>query len=317
MADFEEKEINLREYFLVILKRRWMILTIVLFIITIAGIYSFLQAPTYRSTATIYIDRLNYNIVPEVVSEQYSWQGYENFFRTQYKLLKTKTLAERVVLRLNLTPADLADPKDKAKIVPATSPDQIEKQRAGLAGRLLGMVDITPVKDTTLCEISFVATDPKIAMVLANAWADEYVDYSLASQYEYTQKAEELLVDQVKELQKDIADKEKMLQDYSLEKQVVKLSDDRSMSSQTLEDLNRSLSVATQDRITSEVHYRDLQKRGVNAVPEITSSNVIASLKAEYATLERDYSDKSKIYKPDYPDMVRLRSQMDQVKSRI
>src|SRR5580765_7655273 len=106
--EFEEKEIKLREYFLVMIKRRWMILTIMLFVVTITGIYSFLQTPTYRSSATLYIDRLNYNIVPDVVSEQYSYQGYDNFFRTQYKLLKTKALAERVVQRLNLTPSDLA-----------------------------------------------------------------------------------------------------------------------------------------------------------------------------------------------------------------
>lgn len=315
--EFEEKEINLREYFLVIIKRRWMILSIVLFLVTITGIYSYLQTPTYRSSSTIYIDRLNYNIVPEVVSEQYSWQSYDSFFRTQYKLLKTKALAERVVMRLNLTAADFADPKDRAKVKTATSPEQAALQQREIADQLVGMVEINPIKDTTLCEIAFVAKDPKMAMVLANAWANEYVDYSLSSQYEYTQKAEEMLVDQVKELQKDIVEKERLLQDYSSEKQVVKLSDDRSMSADTLEALNNSLSEATQQRISAEVHYRDMRMHGKNSVPEVSANAVVVQLKGELSTLEQKYIALGKVYKPEYPEMARLRSQMEQLQKRI
>lgn len=47
--DFEEKELNLREYFLVIVKRRWMILIIGLFIVTLAAVYSFPSNPSYKA----------------------------------------------------------------------------------------------------------------------------------------------------------------------------------------------------------------------------------------------------------------------------
>jgi uncharacterized protein involved in exopolysaccharide biosynthesis len=81
LQDFEEKEVNLREYFLVVLKRRWMILTIALFILILAAVYSFLQTPLYKSGVTMYINRINYNIVPEVVTDTSSWMGYEAFFK--------------------------------------------------------------------------------------------------------------------------------------------------------------------------------------------------------------------------------------------
>ncbi|HEY7159618.1 MAG TPA: hypothetical protein VH815_00100, partial [Acidobacteriota bacterium] len=176
-------------------------------------------------------------------------------------------------------------------------------------------MEINPVKDTNLCEIIFTTPDPKLSMKLANAWAEEYVDYSLASQYEVTQKAEELLIDPVKSLQAEIAEKEKLLEQYSLDKQVVKLDKDRSMGSVALENLNVALSTATQDRISKEVHYKDLQSQGKNAVSE--NGGMIAQLKADYASLERSYAEKSKTYKPDYPEMDRLRHQMDQIKEKI
>lgn len=317
MPEFEEQEINLREYFLVVIKRRWMIITIVLFVLTLTAIYSFLQTPMFQARASMYIDRLNYNIVPEVVSDPSAWQSYDYFFQTQYKLLKSKALARRVVDRLNLTPQDLVQGSDKSASKPPTDPQQAESQRNSLAGRLLGMVEIFPIKNTTLVEIAITSPDPRFAMVLSNAWADEYVEYSLASQFEYTQKAEELLVGQVKSLQAEIAHDEKLLQEYSLAKQVVKLDNERSMSTHTLEEMNTSLTQATKDRIDKEVHYRDLQAHGKDAVPEVVNNGVVQQLREEYSVLERQYSEKSKTYKPDYPEMVRMRGQMDQLKKHI
>lgn len=315
--EVEEKEINLREYFLVIIKRRWMILTIVLFVITVSLIRSLLQTPLYRTTVTMYINRINYNIVPEVVNDSTSWMGYEAFFQTEYRLLKSKTLARRVADRLNLTPGDLMTPKERVNYRPPSDPKALEVQRGSVAGALLGMVEVTPVKNTFLCEISFVTPDPKLAMILANAWADEYINFSLQSQYEYTQTAEDLITGQVKALQAEILEQEKLLQDYSLEKKVVKLDNDRSMSSHTLEDLNSALTTAVQDRIAREVHYRDVQGQNKDTFPEFERNASVLQMKSDLAGLERQYAEKSRLYKPDYPEMVRLKTQIDQIHSRL
>lgn len=318
--DFEEKEIDLREYLLVIVKRRWMILTIMLFIITVTAIYSFLQTPMYKAAAVMYINRINYNIVPEVVSDQTSWMGYEAFFQTEYKLLKSKTLARRVAERLNLSPKDLLPSRgkaDKEMSAVGSTPQQQEERRNAVANQLLGMIQINPLKDTFLCELSFVTPDPKMSMILANAWADEYINSSLESQYQYTQTAEDLISGQVKELQGEIAEKEKMLQEFSLEKNVVKLDNDRSMSSHTLESLNTALSTAVQERIAKEVHYRDIQNVPKASLPQVAGDPVVQQLRSQVSTLERDYADKSKLYKPDYPEMVRIRSQIGQLNTKL
>src|SRR5262245_56077359 len=136
-SDSEEPEINFREIFLVVLKRRWVILAVMLVITTFTAIYTFMQTPLYRSTVTLYIDRLGFSFVPEVVSDTYTWQGYDSFFNTQYKLLKSKSLARRVINRLNLTPADLIPPK-KQKTVSSSNPAQDrEEQIRALTGSLL------------------------------------------------------------------------------------------------------------------------------------------------------------------------------------
>jgi succinoglycan biosynthesis transport protein ExoP len=316
-SDFEERQLNLREYFLVVVKRRWMIFTIALFIVTVVAVYSFLKTPLYRAGVTMYINRINYNIVPEVVTDTSSWMGYEAFFQTEYKLLKSKTLARRVVDRIGLKPSDLLPPRERKNVASPSDPAKIQAEKNDTANALLGMVEINPLKNTFLCEISFTTVDPKLTMILANAWADEYINFSLQSQYEYTQTAEDLITGQVKALQLEIIGKEKLLQDYSLEKRVVKLDNDRSMSSHTLEDLNSAITLAVQERIAKEVHYRDVESQSKEAVPQVSSSTVVQQLKAEHASLERQYTEKSKLYKEDYPEMIRLKSQMDQIQTRI
>jgi capsular exopolysaccharide synthesis family protein len=294
-----------------------MIFVVLALVVTGITIYSFRQTPLYRSTSSLFIDRSGYAFVPDVISEAYSWQQYESFFNTQYKLLKSKTLARRVIEKLNLTSIDLVPPAKKGSSKLALAGQKREEEIKNLTGQLLAMVEVAPVKGTNLCEIIFTTPDPKLSMTLANAWAEEYVEYSLASQYEYTQKAEELLAEQVKAIQEEIADKEKSLQNYSLEKEVVKLDQDRSMSSKTLEDLNDALSIATQERISREVHYKDLQTRSKDALPDVTTSDLVQNLKTEHALLERQYTEKSRTYKPDYPEMVRVRSQLDQLEKRL
>src|SRR3990172_6695744 len=264
----EESQINIREYLLVVAKRRWFIVGAIILAVTIGTIHTLRQTPLFMSTAVMYIDRLTYNIVPEVVTESWSYHGYDAFFQTQYRLLRSKSLSERVVQRLNLTPADLMSAEQRRNLKTPTKIVVSQEELENISNQLLGMVSINPVKGTTLCEVSFVTPDPELSMMLANSWADEYVEYSLSSQQEYTQKAEQLLVGQVKSLQMEIAEKEKMLQDYSLEKQVVKF-DNKPMSLTALEGLNESLSTAIQGRVAAEVQYRDISRRGKNTLSEV------------------------------------------------
>ena len=310
----QEKEVDLREYFLVILKRRWLILTIVAVLVIGTLIYNLRQTPVYKSTAVLNIDRATYNFMPRVTSDDYTYQAYDSFFQTQYKVLQSFTLATRVQERLNLSPADLSSPGVKS-ISQKKEPvgDQAREQ---VAEQLLGMVQITPVKDTTLCHISFVSVSAEISTILANAWAEEYVDLTLDTQQDNTRQARKLLGTQVEELKREITEKEKSLREFSRSEQVVMLDDSRSMSSKTLEDLNSSLSQATHERIAAEVHYFDTRTKRKEAISEVTNHPVVQKLREDYTVLEDEYSKKATIFRKDYPELIALREQIKQNQER-
>lgn len=310
--DGEQQSVDLRGYLLVILNRRWMILAVTCFAVIAVAIYSYLQTPVYRSKAVLEIDLpSSYALASNSSTLPSYWRNRDPYIKTQYRLLKGKNLAVSVAEKLNLSLKDLKLPEDdpaRTGARPATKDAEID----AVAALLLQMVSIQPIRETNLCEIIFVTPNPNLSRMLALAWAEGYVDQHLDSMQQYTRKAEELLTGQIDHLQKEISEKEKLLYDYSIKNQIVKPDKTKSMASYALSDVNNALNSATQDRISAEVRYGALKATSKERLPEVLGHPSVQRLQMQYSDLEKEYRDKSKIFKPDYPEMIRLKSELDQ-----
>lgn len=94
-------------------------------------------------------------------------------------------------------------------------------------------------------------------------------------------------------------------------------SDGKSMITQKLSELSTQLVQATSDRISKEAMYREVEKGDAESISTVLNNPLIQAMKKDYATAEAEYSQLSRVYKPDYPRMVRLREQINQIKTRI
>ena len=96
-----EEEIRLRDYFHVIRKRRWVIITVLFIVAVSITILTFRQTPVYEATAQILIEKEAPNIVnfKEVLELDSVDQEY---YQTQYRILKSRTLVKEVLNKLNL-----------------------------------------------------------------------------------------------------------------------------------------------------------------------------------------------------------------------
>jgi succinoglycan biosynthesis transport protein ExoP len=98
----EPKEVELRDYWKVILKRKWTIISFTFIVLIATGVMTFTMTPIYRSTATLQINKEN----PQVVDfkEIFSVNMMEmDYYQTQYRVLESRTLAKRVIHFLNLS----------------------------------------------------------------------------------------------------------------------------------------------------------------------------------------------------------------------
>ena len=91
-----EEEAHLRDYLAVIMRRKW---TAIAFFIVVASaiiLWTFLTTPIYRSTVTIKIDKENPYVLK--FKDVYQIERVEDdYYQTQYKILKSRNLARKVI----------------------------------------------------------------------------------------------------------------------------------------------------------------------------------------------------------------------------
>src|SRR2546423_1644062 len=96
-------EINLKEYLFVVLKRKWLIMSLLLIITSLATIQVYREPSVYEGATTIKIEQKTPSILQSgngggiVIG-----QSDPNFWGTQLKLLQNETLARKVVVTLDL-----------------------------------------------------------------------------------------------------------------------------------------------------------------------------------------------------------------------
>ncbi len=193
-----QNEPHIQDYIQVMMRRRWVILTFFIVLVVTVLIGSLKQTPIYRATATLMIERRS----PKVVSVQEvapmgtsDYYAYKDYYETQYKLIKSRSLLEEVADSLGLK----ADNTRKGK-------DPVEK--------LLKIVNVYPIKNSQLVEISVEDSNPRMAANIANTVAVEYIRQNLERNVSATTDAAEWLSKRIDEQREKLKDAELALQKY-------------------------------------------------------------------------------------------------------
>src|SRR5262245_23753416 len=94
-----------RRYWAMLHKRRAIVFTCLVVSLLVAVIYNYTTRPVYQANVQILIDRDTPNVLPnkELVDLV---QAGSDYYQTQYQLLRGRTLAERVVEKLELQKTD-------------------------------------------------------------------------------------------------------------------------------------------------------------------------------------------------------------------
>jgi succinoglycan biosynthesis transport protein ExoP len=185
------------------------------------------------------------------------------------------------------------------------------------ATRVLARLEIEPVRNSHLVRVSWVSPDPMLSAEIANAVVDAYIGFSLESGYKTSDQASEFLVDQVASLKREIAGLEDKLQGYGESKRIVSADDDGNITMKALSDIAARLTQARTVLASKEAAYHTALDTDAAALPEVQHSELIARLKQEYATYEAEYSEKSKLFKDEWPGMQQLLSKLEQAKARL
>ena len=353
----EEKEIDLRDYWKVLLKRRWTVFALFSIVVVTTMIATFAMKPIYRGTCTIQIDKENPQIVDfkEIFAVNTMDQDY---YQTQYKILESRTLARRVIESLKLKnhpefsieqpgffrslgsdlwnflsglPGSLSsskkdsekeplktdlsnrrDPtKERLEMAPETARDTL------LVNRFLGKLKIEPIRNSRLVKIHFDSNDRELSPRVANELAAAYIQQNLDYRFSATEQAKDWLTAQIDQLKAKVERADEALQAFGSKHDILSLEEKENITMQRLAELNEALAKAEADRMAKEALYRQTFNRKIDSLPMVFENKLILELKQTYVQLESQYMKLSQTYKSDYPEMVRLKKQMDSIQRQI
>ncbi len=313
------KEIDLFEYAKVIVKRRRLIIAFAAAVLLLTAVFSFLATPKYRATATLLIEEESSKMLSLEDSFGNPSRVYQDlrFFNTQIKLIKSMSLIEKVAKKMKLQ--SLSD--YKSRLVPAGEetprPPSSAASYSPIARQILSKIEVRPLRETKLVELSFVANSPELAADLVNTLADEFISYSIVKRYETTQQASDFLSEQIANLRDELAAKEQEMQRYGQEKDMFFLNDSQSTAGNKFADLNQAYNQAIIARVNSETAYREIKDLDVDSIPQFVNNPVVQALRTDYMRTKNDYDEKIKKFKPDYPEMVQLAARLDSMRTDL
>jgi len=332
-------------YFGLALKYRWLILVFCGIGLVIGTISTFTSTPIYQATVTIQIDPQAQKVVKvDTVDSDYGRDG-SRFYTTQYDLLKSRMMAERVVSDLNLgTASDFLNPPSTSAwgkllslILPSADTategkrnategkENFEQRKTAAAGMVQSGLSVAPVPNSSLVRISFDNSSPSWAQRIANGVADSYVSSNLERRYGATAYARNFLKERLDELKLKLEESEKALVAYADEKELigsVRTSSKADAKEQSLADSDlAAMNAALQLVATERIRAQDLWEQAANSkglgLPQILDDTAIKALRGQRAVLMAEYQNKLSTFKPSYPDMLRLKAQIDQVDQEI
>ncbi|MGD1009334.1 MAG: polysaccharide biosynthesis tyrosine autokinase [Candidatus Aminicenantales bacterium] len=335
------KEIDILEYWRIVIKRKWVLVTFASVLVVFVAVLSFTATPLYRATATILIDEPSASLVniQDVLNSggYYQTDYLGTYFNTQLKLLASRSLAERVAKKLDLgsrpefrtARSSRTDPVQAVKGFlslrwalprekPAETPPEAGSPPAtSYAFAVLDGLGIAPVPETRIVQVSYTSSQPVLAADIVNTLVEEFVRYSVETRYEATKQTSEFLSETISQLREDLKRKEEDLQKYGEEKKLLFLNDKESTVVNKFSDVNAAFTEAQIDRFKKEALYRELKDLNINALPESVTNPVIQALKASYSQAQSDYEEKGKFYRPDYPEMVKLKARLESSKNAL
>ena len=309
------------QYFQAVKRHRLLIGAIILACLAAGVVITLLTEPKYTATSTIEISRQQQNVVNvEGVQPEEAGQNAE-FYQTQYGLLQSRSLSDRVVRDLNLA----ANPDFFAafgiEFAEGADAVPLEERRRIATSVLLGNIEIVPIRGSGLVDLAFTSTSPSLSERVANSWADEFIASDQDRRFASTLGARETLERRLAELRERLEESERELVTYARNREIVNVSSERggagepaqerSLVSAELEALNDALSAATARRIAAA------GRSSSGPIESGGNDSTLQALRQSKALAEAEYAQLLTQFEPGYPAARAIKNRIDEIQRNI
>ncbi|WP_448664971.1 GumC family protein [Sphingomonas sp. CJ20] len=311
----------LLQYWQILLRWRWIVIGIVATSVAVGVVVTLLTAPEYAARVQIEISREQQRITNVQGVESGDDAEANEFYATQYSLLRARPLAERVAESLDLGGNEAFFASHGVPMPGAGASVQMdERRKSAAAGLLLSHVTVEPVRGSRLVDVRYTSRNPALAARIANEWARAFSDSRLEQQFASTAVARRFLEERLKLLRQRLEESERRALTYASETGIVRLNqtvgpDGRTQANRTLvesdlDSLNLALNRATENRIAAEA-----RAKGASADASLDAS--LAALRQQRTALTAQYAQLMVQHERRYPPAMEIAVQIATVDAAL
>ena len=318
---------QIRSIFRSLWERRWSAFTFVLIVMTIVSVATFSRKPVFKTTTMLRINKDDLKVLSfdEFVAAD---ELTDELMKTEVEVMRSHGLAEKVATVLNLS----ADSDFQEELRPGLIGGLMSRLRGSSAGeqagqhdarlknavvsRLLDMIVVAPIRGSRLVKLSVYAHSSRLAAEIANTWVELYIRQGVEQKTHASRMASQMLLKQIDEQKDHVENVEKNLHAYARNHGIYSYDDMKKNVNQRLSELNALLTEAEAVRIDAEVAHKSMLADPLGSEVAIKDP-VIQRLRQDIAGMEGEYSELLNIFKPGYPECVRLRARIGRLAQAI
>jgi len=347
-SDQAEPLVDLCRYYRIVRKRERIVIAFAAAVMIMAVVHIISTRPVYTAETTIMLEPATgegSSTLANLVEIETAAYTAGQYYKTQSELLESPTIAVDVIRRLGLRhrPAFIDDDASKAplrqlwstislaiardfgagqpqvsSIAPAANGSGVPRE---LVHRYLAMLKVTLVPDTDLLKISFATHDARLSAELANAHVEGYERQQNLIRSDQNEEARQFLQSKLLDIREQLENSEAALNDYRRRKGIIPglitLDGKNAVVLDRLSDLSRNLTNAQVDRIGLEAQVSIVRKHDYSSLPLVAQNVEIQTLRKELNDLYVQQVALSGEFKPDYPRVAKLRSQIGEVEQQL
>lgn len=291
-------------------------------VFAVVAIWTFHQKPMYEAKGLLEIEQGS----PGIVTVQQLFQlenADSDYLDTQYKILQSDSLARDVIRALHLDyrqefnrpeneggAATIFRPREKRSETFST--DAAHEQH--VLDEFEDRLTVEPIQRSRLVRVIFDSEDPKLAATVVNTIAQSYTQQELQRHLDSARKASAWLDGQLNDAKLKLEKSENAMQEYASENDLLYLQredgETENITDQRLRELQNELSQAQADRYQKEANFRLAEAGDFGALPGVFDNKVTQDLTDKLADLEQQQAALAPAFKPDYPKMKEIESQI-------
>lgn len=312
-------------YIRLFLKHKWVIAGVVVAACALGLVTTMLKTPIYSAVTRIQIDLKPMKVIDGGTQQQNDNVSLDDLW-TQYELLKSRSLAERVASNLHLAndPDFLAAHNRSAlgflkrlfrSSGETATPSQTSLQ--DLATTIVGdNIVIRPVPQSRLIDIIYNDSSADRAQRIVNAYAAAFIASNIDKRFEANSYAQTFLDDQIAQMKLRLDNSEQALIDYAEKEKVIDVNK-VSITEDNLAAANTALGTIITERMKNEQSWQQMQNASDTNLPQFLSNNILSDLRSKRFDLQTEYNQKSAAFKPGYPAMIEISNQIAEIDRQI